>query len=166
MPRARAHLGRAEQTECRVDGIGRRTIEPVEAARVSAPRQDLENRPCEIHPADFRLAMRPQPVTLVPQTDDETGTETAGTAGPLISRIARDAFGLEAVDGAIGIVSRDLVQAGIHDSTDTRDRQRRFRDVGREDHTALRNLGDCRVLSRRVERSVELDDLKRSLTSD
>ena len=77
--------------------------------------------------------MRPQAIGLVPQPDRHAGSEPAGAARPLVRRVLRDPLGLEAVDAAIGIVPRDLVQPGVDDGRDAGNRQRRFGDVGRQD---------------------------------
>ena len=72
------------------------------------------------------------------------GTEPRRAPGALLGGIARDALGFQAVDRAIGIVAGDLVQSRVHDRRDAGHRERRFRDVGREDHAARRRSAPAR----------------------
>ena len=103
--------------------------------------------------------MRPQAIAGVPQPPDAAGREAAGATRPLFGGVRRDALGLEAVDAAMPVVSRNLVEAGVDDRGHARHRQRRFRDVGRDDDAATRGGREGAILIGGVERSVEGDDL-------
>ena len=61
----------AQQTECRVNAIGRRRFEPVERQRIGAPCEQIEDRAREIDASDFGFTMRPQPIARIPQPAHE-----------------------------------------------------------------------------------------------
>ena len=59
----------------------------------------------------------------------------------------------------VGIVARDLLQAGVDDGGDVRDGHRRLRDVGRDDDPPPGRRGEARDPARlRIERSVQRHD--------
>jgi hypothetical protein len=148
-----------EQVERRAHPLGPRRVEPLQRERIAAPGQDVEQRARQIHPMDVRFAMRPQPIRRVPQTDGDPGPEPRGPARALIGRVPRDALGLEAVDRAVRIVPRDLVEPRVDDRLHAGHGQRRLRDVGREDHARATRRRERGVLRGSVERSVQLHDL-------
>ncbi len=150
-----------EQRDGGVDSIHRRRLEPRERARVAAPGHDVEHRPRQIDAMNLRLAVRPQSIGPVPQAQRQAGTKPAGAAGALIGRVLGNAFGLEAVHGAVGVVARDLLQPDVDDRGDARHRQRGLGDVGREDDAATARGFEGAVLRARVERAVKLDDFDR-----
>ena len=110
-----------------------RPLEPLERPRIAAPRDDVEQRGRQIDPVDLRLAVRPQAIARDPTAGAPSPAQAAGAAGALIRGVGGDALGLEAVDAAIGVVARDLVQPGIDDRRHARNRQRRLGDVGGDD---------------------------------
>ena len=55
-----------QQTQRRMNPIGRRRFEPFERHRIRTPREQIEDRSREIDSCDLRLAMRPQSVAGTP----------------------------------------------------------------------------------------------------
>ena len=173
MHRQTAHLfaerrqpgGPADQTEAgeqRQRGVERllaRPLEPLERARVAAPCDHIERRARQIDPVDLRLPVRTQPIARVPEAPDEARRQPAGTAGALVGGVLRDALGLEAVDAALGVVSRDLLQTGVDHRRDARHRERRLGDVGRDDDATAGRRPQRQILLVRVERSMKRNDL-------
>ena len=96
-------------------------------ARIAAPRDDVEHRARQIDAVNLRLAMRPQPVARIPQPQHDARRQAPGAAGALIGRVGGDALGLEAVDAALGVVPRDLVQPGVDDRRRRPERSARSR---------------------------------------
>src|SRR2546430_17259816 len=88
-----------EQRERSIDAILRRLLEPFECSRVATPHDDVEQGRREINPSNLRLAMRPQNVALVPQSDRASGGGPARSARALIGRVARDPPDNEMIDG-------------------------------------------------------------------
>ena len=148
-----------EQVERAVDSLWKRRLEPSNAlrlpphARMSSTVADKSTRWI------LGLAVRPRAIALVPQPDRHARPEPRGTARTLVRGVLRDPFGLEAVDGALGIVTGNLMESSIDDRRDAGNRERRFRDVRRQDDPPARGWRDRRILGRRVERPVKLDDL-------
>src|SRR4029077_6439860 len=62
-----------EQLGGGVDALLRRTLEPLERARVAAPGDDVEDDRREIDAPNLRFAMRAQNVAQVPQTNGPSG---------------------------------------------------------------------------------------------
>ena len=62
---------------------------------------------------------------------------------------------IEAVDPAVGVVSRDLVQTGVHDRRDPGNGQRRLGDVRRDDDSATRRGHERQVLFPGRQRAVQ-----------
>ena len=91
----------------------------------------------------------PQPIARIPQPPDDARRNASGAAGPLVGGIGGNALGLQAVDAALGVVARDLVQAGIDDRRDARNGERRLGDVGRDDDAARRTTDAARSPVRR-----------------
>ena len=105
-----------EQAERRIERVGRRRIEPAERARIAAPPKHVKDHRREIDAGNLRLAMRPQPIARIPQANHAPCPHAARAAGPLVCRVLRHALGLQAVDAAVWIVPRHLVQAGVDDA--------------------------------------------------
>ena len=103
-----------EQRHRRGDAIGVWRIEPLERcpAAIPTPGSTSSGRR-QIDAMNLRLAMRPQPIARVPEPPHDARPEPAGAAGALIGAVERDAFGGERIDAAIGVVARDLLQAGV-----------------------------------------------------
>ena len=99
------------------------------------------------------FAMRPQPIARVPQSPHDAGPEPRGAAGALIGAVERDALGRQRIDAAFVVVARDLLQARVDHRRHTADRQRRLRDVGRDDdppsRSRRRRAGAAILLRRR-----------------
>ena len=148
-----------QQRQRRVERVLPRPLEPFERSRIGAPGDDVERGSRQIDAVNLRLTMRPQAIAGVPQPPDAAGREAAGATRPLFGGVRRDALGLETVYAAMAVVSRNLVQTGIDDRGYARHRQRRFRDVGRDDDAATRGGRERAILIGGVERSVEGDDL-------
>ncbi len=127
-----------EQRQRRVERVFARTFEPLERARIAAPGDDVERGARQIDAVNLRLAMRAQAIARVPQAPHHAGRQASGAPGPLIRGVGRDALGLEAVDAAVGVVARDLLQAGVDHRRHARHRQRRLGDVGGDDDPAAR----------------------------
>jgi hypothetical protein len=125
-----------EQRQCGVDGVVARCFEPLEGAWIAAPRDHVEDGARQINAVNLRLAMWSQSVARVPQPPDDARPEPSRAARSLIRGVRGDAFGLEAVDTPVGVVSRHLVQPRVDDGRHTGNRQRRLRDVGGGDHAA------------------------------
>ena len=101
-------------------GSGR--IEPLERRLVAAPGHDGQQHRREVDPGDVRLAKRAQLVALGPQADCEARAESCGPPRPLVGGIGGDPFGLQRVERARGVVSRDLLPAGVDDGDARRGR--------------------------------------------
>ncbi len=160
-PAVRRRAEAVEQIQRGAHAVEPRRLEPLERGWISAPREHVEHRARDIDALDLRFAMRPQTIGLAPHPHDHSRTDPSGAPGPLVRGVLRNAFGLEAVDGAIGIVPGDLLETRVDDGVNARDREGRFRDVRRENHPpGLRRL-ERAVLRGGVERTMELDDLRR-----
>ena len=100
---------------------------------------------------DFRLALGPQPIALVPEAPHYTGAQPSGAAGPLVRGIHRDALEREAVDATLAVVARDLLHAAVDHDCDTRHGERGFGDVGGDYDAASRTRRKGRVLCGGIE---------------
>ena len=148
-----------EQRQRSVDRAGGRRLEPLERARIAAPRDDVEGRAGEIDSTNIGLAVRAQPIARVPQPQNDARRDAPRAPGALIGRVPRDALGLEAVDSSLGIVARHFVEARIHHRGDLWNRHRRLGDVRRDDDTALRRRAERQLLLVGVERTVQRQHL-------
>jgi hypothetical protein len=97
----------------------------------------------------------PQAIARIPEARDVAGTEPRRAAGALIGAIERDAFGRQRIDGAAGVVARHLLESGIDHRRHARDGQRRFRDVGGDDHPPAIGWPEHRVLFVSRQRSMQ-----------
>ena len=130
-----------QQIDCRREALRRRTIEPLEAVEIGCGGKDGQYRRRQIDAVDVCLAVWPQAIAGIPEPPREAGTESRGAAGALVGAIERDALGRQGIDGATGVVARDFLEPGIDHRRHSRDGQRRFRDVGGDDHPpAIRRL--------------------------
>ena len=84
------------------------------------------------------FAVGTQPIERIPQSDGSPAGLASGPSGALIGGILRDAFGGQAIDAAVRIISGDLVKTAVDDSPHAGNRDRRFRDVGRHDDPSRR----------------------------
>ncbi len=103
--------------------------------------------------------MRTQPVARVPESAHDPRRDPSRASGALVRSIRRDALGLEAVDAALPVVPRHLVDAGVDDGGDAWHRERRLRDVRRDDDAAARRRAQREILGLGVERAVQRHDL-------
>ena len=146
---------RVKQFDRRRETVGGRAIEPLEAVEIGPSGKDGQYRRRQIDAVDLCLAVRAEAIAGVPEPPREAGTESRSAAGALAGAIERDAFGRQGIDGAIGVVARDFLEPGIDHRRHARDGQRRFRDVGGDDHpTAIRRL-QHRILLVRLQGSVQ-----------
>jgi hypothetical protein len=99
--------------------------------------------------------MRPQPFARIPQSHGTPCGDAPRAARTLIRRVRRDALGLEAVEAALGVVTRDLLPARVDDDVHVRHGQRRLCDVRREHDARTVRRRECRVLLVRIEAAVE-----------
>ena len=83
--RHRAEL--LEQRERGIDSIGRRWVEPFEASRIAAPRQDFEDGVGEFHAMDLCLGLRTETIGFIPQPPYDSRRETPRSTGALIRRL-------------------------------------------------------------------------------
>src|SRR5438270_873164 len=100
-----------EQRQRSLDVVLPRPLKPLEAAWVGSPRDHFQHGRRQIDPADLRLTMRPQPIVRIPQTPHDAGAKPRRSTRTLLGRVRRDPLEIEAVDRALGVVSRDLLQA-------------------------------------------------------
>ena len=124
---------------------------------MSAPGQDVEDATREIDAMDLGFAVGTQPIERIPESDGSAAGLASGPPGALIGGILRNAFGGQAVDGAVRIVSGDLVETGVDDGSHAWNRDGRFRDVGRHDNPSRRAVAAAQraVLLVRTEPAVE-----------
>ena len=104
--------------------------------------------------------MRAEPIARIPQAADESGRLAPRAPGALVGGVRGDALEREAVDRTLGVVPRDLVQAGIDHRGDARHRHGCLGDVrGDDDAPGSRRRAQGGVLRRRVERAVQRNAL-------
>ena len=151
----------AEQRECGRHGIGRRRFEPVEGLRPRAPRQHVEHGSGQIDAVDVGLACGAQAIVRMPQAAHDARPEPGGPTGSLIRRVERDAFGHQRIEAPVGVVARDLHEAGVDHRRHAGHGERRLGQVRGENHAPGRRGPHGRVLGRAVERSVQRHDLHR-----
>ncbi len=118
-----------QQVERTIERARRRRLEPLERARIVAPDQHVQRRCGQIRSRNVRHAVWPQPIARVPQPDRAARRDTAGPASTLIGGVGRHALDLEAVDAAVRVVARDLLEPGVDDRAHIGHRQRRLGDV-------------------------------------
>jgi hypothetical protein len=109
-----------EQDDRAFDRVSRGRLEPVERPRIVSPREDVERHTRQVDPVNVCLAVGTQAVARVPQTTDDTGRSASRAAGSLVGGVLGDPLDHEAVDAAVGVVSSDFLQAGVHDRRDAR----------------------------------------------
>ena len=134
-------------------------FEPVERARISAPGDHVEHGAGQIDAPNLRLPVLAQSILAVPQPAHNARAHASGTARTLLGGVRRDAFQLEAVNPAAGVVAGDLVPSGIDDRRHARHGDRRLGDVRRDDDPPARRRGKRGVLSVGVERTVQRHDI-------
>ena len=102
----------------------------------------------EVQPFDFRQFLRGPLVVfaLRPQSHANARRSAAGAPGTLVRRRAADLLHEQRIDAAIRIVARDAGQSAVDHDAHAVNRQRRFRDVGRDDELAAVVLGHGGVL--------------------
>ena len=103
---------------------------------------------------DLRLAMRPQTVARVPQSSHDARRDPSRPAGALIGSVRRDPLGREAVDAAVCVVTRDFVKSTVDDGRDPGHRERRLRDIRRDDDATMRRGSERGVLGVEMEAAV------------
>ena len=155
-----------QQLQRGVDGVRARRLEPFERPRIAAPRDDVEHRRRQIDAVDVGLAVGPQAIARVPETPDGSVRDASRAAGALVGGVGGDAFGLERVDAALGVVARDLLQSGVDDARHAGNRQRCLGDVRRDDHAAASGRPERRVLRVGVERPVQRQHVHRRINAD
>ena len=137
------------------------------AAALRTTRACADRRPrrgCRARPTPDRRARSPARDAAAADRAHPTAASTtpglhaAGPAGALIGRVLRDALGLEAVDRALGVVARDLVQAGVDDARHVRHGQRRLGEIGRENDAPAAGRPQRGVLLVGVEAAVQRHD--------
>ena len=129
-----AHSAQAvQETKGEIDRFLPRALEPIERRGIAAPGQDVEDGARKIDAMDLGFTVRPKTIERIPEPDGSSTGLTAGPSSALIRGILRDSFGGQAVDGAVCIVSGDLVKTAIDHSSHAGNRNRRFRDVGGDD---------------------------------
>ena len=131
-----------QQRQRRLERVFARTLEPLERARIAAPRDHVEHgartdRPGESPARGAAAADRARPTTAA------RSRAPAGRPGRRADRqrprVMRSISRLSMP--RVGVVARDLVQAGVDDRGDARHRQRRLGDVGRDDDAPPRVTG-------------------------
>ena len=150
-----------EQGQRSEDAVRRRRLEPVERLRSIAGGDDAEEQAGEIEAVNLGIAGRPQAIARVPEPAGEARAEPRGAAGALIGAVLRHALQDQRVDGPLGIVSRHLVEAGVHHGRDARHGQRGLGDVGGEDDAARARGLERAVLRLGVERAVQRHERRR-----
>jgi hypothetical protein len=135
-----------EQEERRLDALARRRVEPLERARIAAPGEHVEHGVGEIDSMDLGLAVRPQPIRLAPEAPHAAGSQASGPAGALRRGVGGNPLEVQRIDAAVRIVACDLVQAGVDDSGDAGNGQRRLRDVRGQDDAPRRACRDGAIL--------------------
>ena len=144
----------------RVDGGGRRRIDPRQGARIGgAPIRAVEQQPGQIGGADLGLGEGGQALRLplVPQAIADAGLGPAGAAPPLIGRCARHPHGLQPRHAHVRLEPRHPRQAAVDHHPHALDGDRGLGDGGGEHHLA--DAGGRRpqrqVLRLHVHRAVE-----------
>jgi hypothetical protein len=144
----------------RVDGRGRRRIDPRQRPRIGrSPFRAVEQQRRQIGRADLRLGERQQALRLrlVPQAVTDTRLGAAGAAAALIGGGAGHAHRLEPRHADIGLETRHPRQTAVDDDPHTFDGDRRLGDRRGEDHLAhaWRRRLEREVLRLHVHRPVE-----------
>src|SRR5207237_10362173 len=99
-----------EQGHCRLDAVHVRRIEPLERARMSGPRDDLERCLAQIHPVDLGYPMRTQPIGRAPQPARAPWSEPARAPRALLRRVSRYALELQRIDRAVRLEARHILK--------------------------------------------------------
>ena len=128
-----------QQRHRRCDRDRRSAGRTIRRCPADAPQARIDSSGAgQIDAMNLGFAMRPQSIARVPQPPDDAGPEPRGAAGALIGAVERDALGRQRIDAAIGVVARDLLQAGVDHRRHAGNGQRCFGDVGRRRSCAAR----------------------------
>ena len=144
----------------RVDGRGRRRIDPRQRPRIGrSPFRAVEQQRRQIGRADLGLGERQQALRLrlVPQAITDARLGAAGAAAALIGGGAGHAHRLEPRHADIGLETRHPRQTAVDDDPHTFDGDRRLGDRRREHHLAhaRRRRLEREVLRLHIHRAVE-----------
>src|SRR4051812_25062172 len=104
-----------EQRQRGVYSTLERTFEPLDAPRIASPCDDVQYGRSKIDSVNLRLAMRSKAIAHVPQTNRDTWRRPRRSTRALLRGVGRNPLEFEAVDAALCIEPRDLMQTGIDD---------------------------------------------------
>ncbi len=142
----------------------RRRIEEEQSARIGhTPMREIEHQRGEVGSKDFRRGKRQQRprLPLIPEPVADAGLRASGAPAALVGGCLRHPHGFEPREAEVRLVARHAGKSTIDHDAHAFDRQRGFRDRGREHHLApsARRRRDGAILHLRVQRPVKRHDI-------